>query len=338
MLGVLVTVFLLLRCAYRISPATNTLKETNGRRVSDDQFPNPCEVPQQEKQGSHPRQRQGIAGAVAARPEAAASHSSGEGAAALGPPTAPSPAGYSPATHLDQADLYVRLALMEAWMVQAEDVKAELGEASQVTDSVVEDLVRKGGKITKDLEGIIFSDGIQHHERQQFMSTVSKCTELLQGLLKSVEGRWANACEKQKSLLKSSYADALSHLQHVLRRRRVGPEDPAVEKMKQLREALNEARKVYEKVESISNALPKQLSLREVLEGLQAIIAALEESLTLAANACAEAWIRYLTTLRQESQAEGAGDEVKEKLLEEMQTAKILLPNLRFISGSAPPK
>ncbi|CDI79925.1 hypothetical protein EAH_00012820 [Eimeria acervulina] len=333
MLALLVTSFLLLRCAYHLSTTANAPEETKGRRVSDHELPNPCELPQQQRQRQQEPEQE-VAGAAAAIPEAAVGASSGQSVTASTGPTPALPKGYSAVTHLDPASLYAHSASMAAWMLQVEAAEAGIGEGGKSEEAHICYLACEGLKLVKHLEAVTFSAEVVPGDQQEFLEAIGECSQLVGRLAEQVECRWTAVCKKHTKLVRSDVEGAWSHLRRALRRDLLDPGDPTVGAMIGLRETVNTAMKVYEEGATICATLRGAGGLGDALISLSAVITAAVESLDLAANACAEAWIKRLTDLRRMLQAEAPeGNEARQKLLDGIQAAKTVQRILGFISG-----
>ncbi|CDI87346.1 hypothetical protein EPH_0075850 [Eimeria praecox] len=330
LLGVLAGIFLVLRCAYHISAASDASQKTKGRRISDDGFPNPCELPQEPKEQRQSHELQEAAGAASARREASASPSSGEGAASLGWPAAPSRVKY-PSPLLDLIGLFDKTTSMQAWMLEVEAAQLEVGGFGLSGEAYMDALVRRGMEILQEVEGVGFSSEVRDEERQQFMHASGECSRLLKSLVEQGESHWVDACKAKIGILKSGVDTASSHMQRAPDQRRLGPDDPVLETMMGLRTAVGAAQEAHQRMHHILSTFPQLLALADAVGSLGAAIQGVEEALALAANACAEAWTKYLQDVRERWQAEGG--EAGQQLLDDIAKAKEVQQKLRFISG-----
>ena len=283
-------------------------------------------MPKQEQHRQHPE------GAVAAPSGASASTSSVEEEASSSPPTPLIPPGYSPAAHLHLVDLYLQSTAMHAWMLQVDLAEADLGKGGNAEGSSLEDLLCKGVEILNGLQAITFSDEVNTNERHSFISTLGQFTQLAKRVFEQVEGRLTDACKTQTNLLKSGLASASVHVQRIIDRHLINPEDPAVQTLIGLREAVIAAKEVYAMAKSCYCALFGTSALVDSLRNLSAVLTAVEGSLQLTADAWADIWIQHLAALHQRSQASG-GDGSREILTDIMPTAERILEKLRLISG-----
>ncbi|CDJ36439.1 uncharacterized protein EMH_0085600 [Eimeria mitis] len=334
MLALFVATFLVLRCFYHISTMSSASKGASGRRLSDHGRHDPCDAPQdREEQQQQQQQQQDVAGAAGPMPEAVAGAPSGAEAAASAPSTPSLPAGYSSAVHLDLLDVYGKSTYMNSWLSGADDAASSV----RVGGTEYDEVLRDGVKFLAALQAVTFAGDVGEEDRQEFLKTLDQCRKTATRLAQQREGSCIDVCEVKASSLRSRFVGSSRHLEKARSGHLLQPSDPELQTMMGLREAVKSAQKVYDDTKSMFPDFFGLSGVQNSLKSLSAAIQEAEDSLMLAANACADSWTRHLKALQPAAQAEGAhGERARQKLIEGMDTAKQMQTKLRYISGKAP--
>ncbi|CDJ28609.1 uncharacterized protein EMH_0001840 [Eimeria mitis] len=334
MLALFVATFLVLRCFHHISTMSSASKGASSRRLSDHGRHDPCDAPQdREEQQQQQQQQEDVAGAAGPLPGAVAGAPSGAEAAASAPSTPSLPAGYSSAVHLGLLDVYEKTTYMNSWLSGADAAASSVG----VGGTEFDDLLRDGVKIVGELQAVTFAGHVGEEDRRDFLKTLDQCRSMTTRLAKQRESSCIDVCEVKASSLRSRFVGSSRHLEKTRRGHLLQPSDPEVQTMVGLREAVKSAQKVYNDTKSMFPDFLRLSGVQNSLKTLSAAIQEVEDSLMLAANACAESWARHLKALQPTAQTEGPdGERARQKLIEGMDTAKQMQTKLRYISGKEP--